>query len=244
VVSRFRIFTGGEIQQQRYQYQFFATRGYAVFSPNPRGTPSRGRKHLVPATENLLLLMQDDIADGVKSLIKDGTADAGKVFLYGEYYGGHIAILSSLRYPELYKGVVIKNAILDLTEHYEKVEDDKYPADMDYLHTILNTRKPSGKLLEQYSPQHLIKDIKTPLLVFHGKNNNVVEVKRAENFRDTAVKIDNKNITVTLIDKEGYANWDSSNDIYFFEKSLQFLEKSGAAKLLEEQGGTGGAAPQ
>jgi dipeptidyl aminopeptidase/acylaminoacyl peptidase len=231
--------------------QFFATRGYAVFSPNYRGTIGRGRKHLVPDTQNLLALMQDDIADGVKSLIKDGTADGNKIFINGQYYGGHLAILSAIRYPDLYKGVFAKNAILDLTEHYEYLNEGAfaknrykymqkniYFVDLDFVHTLLANSKPSAKLLEQHSPQHLVNDIKTPLLVFHGKKNSVVEFKQVENFLRSAQKLKNGNITIKFIDKEGHRGWDISNDSYYLEKSLEFIMKNEAGPADSTQGGS------
>lgn len=211
-------------------HQFFATRGYAVFRPNPRGTSGRGKKHLALDSEDLFALMQDDIADGVKSLIKDGTADANRIFLHGKYYGGHMAISSAISYPDLYKGVVSKGGVLNLAEQYEFLDDNEYYIDMDFWHALLNSEKPSKKLLQQHSPRHLIKDIKTPLLLFHGKDDSVVNVEQAKDFKEAAEELNNKNITVKLIDKEGNGDWDSNNDIYFLEKSLEFYEKNAAAK--------------
>jgi dipeptidyl aminopeptidase/acylaminoacyl peptidase len=213
--------------------QFFATRGYAVFRPNYRGTTGRGRKHMALDSANLSALIQDDIADGVRSLVKDGTADSSRIFLFGEYYGGLIAILSTVRHPGLYKGVVTKNAILDLPEQYDFLEDGEYHWDLGFLRAILNSQKPSKKIMQQHSPRHLISDIKTPLLVFHGKNNATVDVKQAENFRDAAEKLKNGNISVKLIDKEQHTDWDTNNNIYWLEKSLELFEKSAQPKPPE-----------
>jgi len=80
--------------------QFFATRGYAVFQPNFRGSYGYGRKFVEASNGQWGLKMQSDITDGVKKLIADGTADPKRICIVGASYGGYAALAGATFTPD------------------------------------------------------------------------------------------------------------------------------------------------
>ena len=89
-----------------YWVQFLANRGYAVFQPNFRGSGGYGRAFTEQGYRQYGRRMQDDITDGLKALIADGTADSKRVCIVGASYGGYAALAGGAFTPELYKCVV------------------------------------------------------------------------------------------------------------------------------------------
>ena len=63
--------------------QFFANRGYAVLSPNFRGSTGYGKKFLNAGNGEWGRKMQDDVTWGVKYLIREGIADPKRVGIIG-----------------------------------------------------------------------------------------------------------------------------------------------------------------
>ena len=70
-----------------YFAQFLASRGYAVFQPNFRGSSGYGIGFENAGKKNWGLKMQDDVTDGVKMLIEKGIADPKRICIVGGSYG-------------------------------------------------------------------------------------------------------------------------------------------------------------
>ena len=94
--------------------QFFASRGYAVFQPNYRGSSGYGHKFTEAGLHQWGLKMQDDITDGVKKLIADGIVDPRRVCIVGGSYGGYAALAGATFTPDLYACAVSFAGVSDL----------------------------------------------------------------------------------------------------------------------------------
>ena len=91
-----------DIWRYNPEVQFLASRGYAVFQMNFRGSTGYGKKFWMTAFKQWGKKMQDDITDGVQYLIDKGIADKDKIAIYGASYGGY-AVLAGLAFtPNLY----------------------------------------------------------------------------------------------------------------------------------------------
>lgn len=58
--------------------------------------------------------MQDDVTDGVKTLVEQGTADPKRVCIAGASYGGYSALSGAAFNADLYACVISINGISDL----------------------------------------------------------------------------------------------------------------------------------
>ena len=86
--------------------QFFVNRGYAVLSPNFRGSTGFGKKFLNAGNGAWGREMQDDITWGVKNLVDSGIADPGRVGILGGSYGGYAVLAGVAFTPDLYAAAV------------------------------------------------------------------------------------------------------------------------------------------
>jgi len=159
--------------------QFLANRGYAVLSPNFRGSTGYGKKFLNAGNEQWGLKMQDDITWGVKYLVKEGIADPKKVGIMGGSYGGYATLAGVAFTPDVYAAgvsIVGPSNLLTLLEtippYWESIR-------IIFHERMGNPNTPEGKkLLEAASPLNSAQKIRTPLLVVQGANDP--RVKKAE----------------------------------------------------------------
>ncbi|MGH7336946.1 MAG: alpha/beta hydrolase family protein, partial [Myxococcota bacterium] len=96
--------------------QFLASRGFAVFQPNYRGSTGYGREHERMGYGQWGLAMQDDLADGVRWLVSEGIANSTRVGAYGVGYGGYAALLAAAKTPELFRAAASFGAVTDLVD--------------------------------------------------------------------------------------------------------------------------------
>lgn len=159
--------------------QFLANRGYAVLSPNFRGSTGYGKAFLNAGNKEWGQLMQDDITWGAKYLIEQGIVDKDKVGIMGGSYGGY-ATLAGLTYtPDVYAAgvsIVGPSNLLTLLEsippYWESVRKMFYERMGDP-----NTEEGKEQLVRQ-SPLFSADQIKAPLMVVQGANDP--RVKKAE----------------------------------------------------------------
>ena len=83
--------------------QFFASRGYAVLEPEPRGSVGFGAKHYQASFKQWGLSMQDDITDGALHLAAEGVVDKSRMCLFGGSYGGYATLQGLVKDPDLWK---------------------------------------------------------------------------------------------------------------------------------------------
>ncbi|MGI9261848.1 MAG: alpha/beta fold hydrolase [Woeseiaceae bacterium] len=94
--------------------QFLASRGYAVFQPNFRGSSGYGRRFEYAGRNEWGGKMQQDVTDGVQWLIDEGIADPEKMCIVGWSYGGYAAAMGAVQTPELYQCAASINGVLNL----------------------------------------------------------------------------------------------------------------------------------
>jgi dipeptidyl aminopeptidase/acylaminoacyl peptidase len=159
--------------------QFFANRGYAVLSPNFRGSTGYGKKFLNAANNEWGGKMQDDITWGVKHLVSQGIADPKRAAILGGSYGGYAALAGVAFTPDVYAAAVSIVGPSNLLTLLESIPP-YWEAGRKMFHMRMgDPTTPEGKKqLERQSPLNAATKIKTPLLVVQGANDP--RVKKAE----------------------------------------------------------------
>jgi dipeptidyl aminopeptidase/acylaminoacyl peptidase len=95
--------------------QFFASRGYAVFRPNYRGTP--GYDWRFPKEDRWdFVKMDSDVTDGTKAMIKTGLFDPARIAIAGFGFGGYLAICGATADPCLYRCALTIGGVFDWKE--------------------------------------------------------------------------------------------------------------------------------
>ena len=160
-------------------YQAWASQGFAVFSPNYRGSEGYTAAFQVANYRDLGGADYQDIMAGVKSLIKRGIAHPDSLVIMGGSYGGYMTnwIITQ---TNMFKVAVSRYGIFDLKTDFSNSIYAQW--ELDYL------GKPywdDPAAYRRMSPAAYIKNAKTPTLILHGAedentfNANSRELARA-----------------------------------------------------------------
>ncbi len=161
--------------------QFLANRGYAVLSPNFRGSTGYGKKFLNAGNLQWGRTMQDDITWGVKYLVDKGISDPKRVGIFGGSYGGYATLAGVTFTPDLYAAAVDLFGPSNLITLMESI-----PPYWDSIRKMFYVRMgdpttADGKaLLTERSPLTSANKIKTPLLIAQGANDPRVNHAESE----------------------------------------------------------------
>ena len=162
-------------------HQLLANRGYAVLSPNFRGSTGFGRKFLNAGNGEWGRKMQDDLTWGVKHLVSKSIADPKRVGIMGGSYGGYATLAGVAFTPGIYQaGVDIVGpsnlvTLLDAIPPYWEAGRKTMYARMADLGT-----EDGKKWLAERSPLSAAAKIATPLMVVQGANDPRVAKAEAE----------------------------------------------------------------
>ena len=195
--------------------QFFASKGYAVFQPQFRGSTGFGFEHLRAGDKEWGLAIQNDITDGVKWLIQNGTIDPNKVCIAGASFGGYAAGMGLASTPELFKCGISINGVLDM-----KMFNTDTLMNNEYNRELTNSAWGIAKV----SPYHLIDNIDDPMLIIYGDKDSVVNPKHSTNMYK---KLNKKGKHTELIHLPNGEHWRTieENEIKIFEAMDTFLNK-------------------
>lgn len=173
--------------------QFLANRGYAVLQINYRGSTGYGLEFAAKGMAEVGGAIQDDITDAVHWAIQEGIADPTRIAVMGASYGGYSTLFALAKSPELYRcGIDIAGVTdwPDLLETHNR--DGEFKIAYAYWEKRLGEIK-SEKVhqrLTEVSPINYAEQIKAPLLIVHGKEDQVVPFSQTKRL-------------VTLMKKQG-----------------------------------------
>ena len=209
--------------------QFLASRGYAVLEPEYRGSTGFGRKLFRAGWKQWGLKMQDDIADGARWAIAQGTADAKRICIAGASYGGYATLMGLVNDPDLYKcgidwaGVTDINLLYDGQWNYTSDLDDAWKQ---YgMPTLVGDQVKDAEQLKATSPLEQAARIKQPLLLAYGGADMRVPLPHGTRFYK-AVKEGNPNVEWIEYEEEGHGWALPKNRIDFWGRVEKFLDKN------------------
>jgi dipeptidyl aminopeptidase/acylaminoacyl peptidase len=175
---------GGPHVRDRWRYdywvQFLANRGYVVFQPNFRGSDGYGKEFLAKGFGQWGAGMQDDLTDGVKWLVAEGTVDPQRVCIMGASYGGYAALMGAIRTPELFRCAISWAGVTDLNDMMRHDRNQLLPAR--YRQWRNRVRGEAEVDLRSLSPVHRASEVGVPVLLMHGTMDDNVPYRQAEAF--------------------------------------------------------------
>ena len=204
------------------EVQFLASRGYAVFQMNFRGSVGYGKSFWMAGFKQWGQKMQDDITDGVQYLIDTGVADKDRIAIYGGSYGGY-AVLAGLAFtPDLYACGINYVGISNLFTFLETIPSSWEPFRKQMYEKIGHPEE-DKELLKKVSPFFHVDKIKAPLFVVHGANDPRVKKAEADQI---VTKLESKGVKVPYLVKsnEGHGFRNEENQIEFYRLMEVFLE--------------------
>ena len=218
---------GGPWQRDSWGYnpevQFLASRGYAVFQMNFRGSTGYGKNFWTAGFKEWGRKMQDDITDGVHYLIDKGIADPKKIAIYGASYGGYAVLVGLAFTSDLYACGVDYVGISNIFTFLESIPPYWEPM-RKMMYEMIGHPETDRELLESISPLFHVDKIKVPLLVAQGAKDP--RVKKAES--DQIVQaLEERGVEVPYLVKEdeGHGFQKEANRMEFYSLMEAFLAK-------------------
>jgi len=205
------------------EVQLLASRGYAVFQMNYRGSTGYGKQFWECSFKKWGKEMQDDITDGVQYLINEGIADADKIAIYGGSYGGYATLAGITFTPDLYCCAIDFVGVSNLFTFLETIPPYWKPY-LDMLREMVGHPIDDKELLESASPAYNTDKIKTPLFVVQGANDPRVNIDEADQIVSS---LRSRGIDVPYLVKydEGHGFAKEENKFEFYRAALGFLYK-------------------
>lgn len=162
--------------------QALASRGYLVIQPQFRGSSGFGFAHWSAGHGEWGRKMQDDLDDGLNALVAQKLVDPKRVCIVGASYGGYAALMGGARSPDKYKCVVSINGVTDLKR---MLADERSSHGRDhyvvrYWKMLIAKGEIDNRALEKISPSYLAADFTGPVLLLHGKADEVVDFTQAK----------------------------------------------------------------
>ena len=99
--------------------------GFLMIQVSSRSAPGRGRRLLDSAYMKLGTTEIDDMALGIQALWDRPYLDKSRVGIYGTSYGGYSAVMSLLRYPEVWAAASASSPVT-AWYHYDTIYTERY----------------------------------------------------------------------------------------------------------------------
>ncbi|HXG94248.1 MAG TPA: S9 family peptidase [Blastocatellia bacterium] len=151
----------------RWNPEVFASAGYVVFAPNPRGSTGYGQKFTDEISGDWGGKVYTDIMNGVAYVANMPYIDRDRVGAAGGSYGGYMVdwILGHNDDPRVkFKALVSHAGVYNLTSMYGATEELWFPE-----WEFKGTPWTNEEMYRKWSPHNFVKNFKTPTLVIHGE---------------------------------------------------------------------------
>lgn len=209
------------------EVQFLASRGYAVFQPNYRG--SLGTQWRFPL-EDLWAFrkMHDDVTDGVARLAETGLIDRDRIAIMGGSFGAYLAVSGVAHEPGLYRCAVAMSGVYDweamISEARRFESDGVSPGRTAVLRRFLGDPKTQGEKFDEISPVRFVSQIRVPVFVAHGSVDRVTSIEQSK--RLIAAFKENSVAHETFLQRnEGHGMADLEHRVNLYTAIEAFLEK-------------------
>ena len=179
---------GGPKAQDSLAYdrivQFWATRGFAVFQPNFRGSTGYGREFEDLGKLEYGNAMIDDIASGIRGLIKSGRVDPNRICAAGVSYGGYAALMLAIK-TDLLTCTVSINGVTDwknsIKENLKGIRDKEERLEArEYFNENIGDYKMQEDFIASQSALLQAGEIDIPVLLIHAKDDQKVKFRHSK----------------------------------------------------------------
>ena len=151
----------------RWNPQVFASAGYVVFTPNPRGSTGYGQKFTDEISGDWAGKVYTDLMNGVAHVAGMPYIDKERIGAAGGSYGGYMVnwIEGHNDDPRIrFKALVSHAGVYNLTSMYGATEELWFPE-----WEFKGTPWSNPEMYTRWSPHMHVKNFKTPMLVVHGE---------------------------------------------------------------------------
>ena len=205
--------------------QAFASRGYAVFQPNYRGSAGYGVAFIKAGYGEWGRKMLSDMADGMAALAAQGIIDQKRACIVGGSYGGYAALAGVTLQQGLYRCAVSYAGVSDLPDQqrWELDRQGTGNALSRYWRTAIEGNGKDARALERISPARAASRADAPILLMHGKDDTIVPIEQS---RKMAGELKSAGKPVEVHEFPGQDHWliDEDSRLQILKASVDFVE--------------------
>ncbi|MEM6585159.1 MAG: S9 family peptidase, partial [Pseudomonadota bacterium] len=201
--------------------QAFASRGYAVFQPNFRGSTNRTVEFRRAGYGEWGRKMQTDKSDGLMALAEAGIVDPSRACIVGASYGGYAALAGVTIQQGLYKCAVAVAPVSDIRTMYR--EDYEATGRDRTARIALEEQLGSSDLWDDVSPWRNAERADAPIMLIHGVDDTVVPYSHSSRMAD---KLKDNDKVYELVTLKGEDHWLSLSDTRqkMLENAVRWVE--------------------
>jgi len=150
----------------RWNLQLFASKGYVIIAPNPRGSTGYGQKFTDEISKDWGGKVYTDLMNACDYALANFTfIDKNNTFAAGASYGGYM--ISWIEgHTDRFNALVCHDGVFNLESSYGTTEELWFP-EWEFDGAPWESRE----IYEKWSPHRFIHNAKTPMLVIHGAND-------------------------------------------------------------------------
>ncbi len=205
--------------------QAFASRGYAVFQPNFRGSGGGSRALRNAGFGQWGRKMQTDVSDGLATLAAQGIVDPKRACIVGGSYGGYVALAGVTLQQGLYRCAAGWGGLYD-PQAFLSTRGRDYgalTASQRYWRAFMGADLP-GVSLADISPVAKAGRADAPVLLMHGKDDSVVDIGQSQAMARALQKAGK---TVQFVTVDGEDHWLSgeATRTAMLQTMIAFVEK-------------------
>jgi dipeptidyl aminopeptidase/acylaminoacyl peptidase len=207
--------------------QAFASRGYAVFQPNFRGSDGYGVEFRNAGLGQWGRKMQTDISDGVAELARQGIVDPKRACIVGASYGGYAALAGVTVQQGLYRCAVADAGVSDLGDMltYSAGYRGVPSAGIRYWRAFMGvTSVWENSQVKPISPAELADRADAPILLIHGTSDTVVPIAQSETM-EAALKRAGKPVEFVRMENEDHWLSRAETRVQMLKAAVAFVEK-------------------
>ena len=211
--------------------QAYASRGYAVFQPNFRGSSGYGVAFRDAGLGQWGRKMQTDISDGVAELTRQGIVDPKRACIVGASYGGYAALAGVTVQQGLYRCAVSVAGVANLTDmlNYDRKRAGGSSSSMRFWKAFMGVTSHWGTSeLDPITPSELAGRADAPILLIHGKDDTVVPIEQSETMA-SALRSAGKPVEFVKMDNEDHRLSREATRVQMLQSAVAFVEKHNPA---------------
>ena len=200
--------------------QLLYSMGYMIIIPNIRGSNGYGRKYLALDDIELRLDSIKDINELAQHLIMNNDyVDGNKLIIYGGSYGGFAVLSAMVEYPNTFQIGIDIVGISNFVTFLENTADwRRRLREVEY-----GFLERDREFLESISPSNKIENVKSPILIIQGDNDERVPLSESIQMYE---KLKEQNIPTQLLrfEDEGHGVIKRKNVIKQYKIIFEFLK--------------------
>ncbi|MGD1092533.1 MAG: S9 family peptidase [Bryobacteraceae bacterium] len=206
----------GESWSYRWNPQVFASAGYLVVMPNPRGSTGYGQKFIDDINDDWGGKVYNDIMAVVDHVALLPYVDPDRMAAAGGSYGGYM-IDWMLGHTTRFKAMVTHDGVFDLRSEAGATEELWFP-----MWEFRGMPWDNPDMYAKWSPSNYVRDFKTPTLIFHGELDYRVPVEQGLQLF-TALQMQKVPSKMVLFPDEGHWVLKPQNSMLWYSQFLEWI---------------------